>query len=96
MPNLCNKRDSLQSLLRQIAVVTLGPVPLPLKLKGCILLNRKAHQSYKRYGLRLLHDIRNNRVVANLGHVLAMQMPVCFCPLNLTRVPLHLEVFMAL
>ena len=46
--------------------------------------------------LRLLHDIRNNKVVTNLGHVLAMQLPVCFCPLNLTRISLHLKIFMTL
>ena len=39
MSNLSDKRDGLQSLLCDDAVVAFRPVPLPLKLKGGILLN---------------------------------------------------------
>jgi hypothetical protein len=38
MPRLQNNRDSLQSLFCYIPVIALRPVPLPLKLKCCILV----------------------------------------------------------
>lgn len=41
MSNLCNKWDSLQSLFSDIPVVALWPVPLPLKLKGGVLVDFK-------------------------------------------------------
>jgi hypothetical protein len=46
--------------------------------------------------LAALQHIENNKLTANLSHVLAMQAPVRFGPLNLTRISLHLEFFMTL
>jgi hypothetical protein len=46
--------------------------------------------------LAALQHTENNNLAANLGHVLAMQAPVRFGPLNLTRISLHLKIFMTL
>ncbi len=101
MSNLCNKRDSLKSLCSDIPVIALWSVPLPLKLKGGVLISNdsdvvhsiESGSQHRKCALYLI--LNENRTSKYLRHVLPMQASVCFCPFNLTRIPLHLKIFMA-
>jgi hypothetical protein len=102
MSRLQNNRDGLQSLFCYIPVIALRPVPLPLKLKGCVLVIFRVISDMHSHCIPLaalfaaIKHMENNKLAANLGHVLAVHAPVRFGPLNLTRISLHLEIFMTL
>ena len=96
MSDLCDKRDGLESLLSDVTVVALRPVPLPLELKRGILVgsNNDSIMAHTVLLSSYWQDIEDTKA-RYLCHVLSTQAPVRLGPLNLARVPLHLEVLVA-